>query len=307
VILDGYEKIGCDAINVGHYELAAGLPFLKKMDTECDIPFISANLRDAGTGELLFDPYIIIERTGLKIGIVGVTAMKPDTMKAVSADDYKTAGNRAIDQIKHEVDMIAVLVNIERGPQQSLLGTFAEADFIYTSGSTHLTRPTNHQKEGGPYLYSFGKQGKYLSVITAVIKDSDEVIVDVSGYENKIKTINRRFQRLQKKDPDKPLEEVYAQQANVLKLIEQYRGDLAETEQAIATAVNTLKFEMLPLDRKIKDDGEMLAFVDKSLATCKALNKQQPKSKGKPKGKAPVRKKRPGLGKKISPVKKKPE
>ena len=74
---------------MGHYELAAGLPFLKKMDTECDIPFISANLRDAGTGELLFDPYVIIERTGLKIGIIGVTAMKPDTMKAVSADDYK--------------------------------------------------------------------------------------------------------------------------------------------------------------------------------------------------------------------------
>ena len=203
--------------------------------------------------------------------------------------------------------MIAVLVNIERGPQQSLPGTFAEADFIYTSGSTHLTRPTNPQNEGGPYLYSFGKQGKYLSVITAVIKDSDEAIVDVSGYENKIKTINRRFQRLQKKDPDKSLEEVYAQQANVLKLIEQYREDLAETEQSVASAVNTLKFEMLPLDRKIKDDGEMLAFVDKSLATYNALNKQQPKSKGKPKGKAPVRKKRPRPGKKISPQKKKPE
>ena len=131
--------------------------------------------------------------------------------------------------------------------------------------------------------------------------------MDVSGYENKIKTITRRFQRLQKKNPDKSLEEVYAQQANVLKLIEQYREDLAETEQAVASAVNTLKFEMLPLDRKIKDDGEMLAFVDKSLATCNALNKQQSKSKGKLKGKAPVRKKRPRPGKKNSPPKKKPE
>ena len=62
MILDGYEKIGCDAINVGHYELAAGLPFLKEMDTECDIPFISANLRDTGTGELLFDPYVEVRR-----------------------------------------------------------------------------------------------------------------------------------------------------------------------------------------------------------------------------------------------------
>ena len=121
-----------------------------------------------------------------------------------------------------------------------------------------------------------------MSVITAFIQNAEKEIVDVSGYENKIKSINRRLQRLQKKDPDKSLEEIYAQQDNVLKLIEQYREDLAESEDAIASAVNTLKFEMLPLDRKIKDDGEMLAFVDKSLATCNALNKEQPKNKGKP-------------------------
>ena len=282
VILDGYEKIGCDAINVGHYELAAGLAFLKKMDNECNIPFISANLRDATTGKLLFDPYVIIERLDLKIGIVGVTDMKPDTMEAVSVDDYITAGNKVVDKIKNEVDLIAVLVNIERGAQQTLPNTFTDADFIYTSGGTHLTRPTNPQKDGGPYLYSFGKQGKYMSIITALIQNAEKEIVDVSGYENKIKSVNRRLQRLQKKDPDKSLEEIYAKQANVLKLIEQCREDLTKSEQAIASAVNTLKFEMLPLDRKIKDDDEMLAFVDKSLATCNSLNKEQPKSKGKP-------------------------
>jgi len=219
---------------------------------------------------------------GLKIGIIGVTDMKPDTMKAVSADDYITAVNKVVDKIINDVDLIAVLVNIERGAQQTLPNTFTGANFIYTSGSTHLTRPTNPQKDGGPYLYSFGKQGKYMSVITAFIQNAEKEIVDVSGYENKIKSINRRLQRLQKKDPDKSLEEIYAQQDNVLKLIEQYREDLAESEDVIASAVNTLKFEMLPLDRKIKDDGEMLAFVDKSLATCNALNKEQPKNKGKP-------------------------
>ena len=56
VILDGYEKIGCDVINVGRYELIAGLEFLKKMDTKCNIPFVSGNLRDSMTGELLFEP-----------------------------------------------------------------------------------------------------------------------------------------------------------------------------------------------------------------------------------------------------------
>ena len=285
--MDGYEKIGCDAINVGNYELVAGLQFLKKMDNACNIPFISSNLRDAATGELLFKPYVIIERNGLKLGIVGVTNMKPDTMKAVSADDYVTAGNKFIDQIKNDVDMIALLVNVDRSAQNSLPDTFTDVDFIYTSGSTHLTRPTNSQKDGGPYMYSLGKQGKYMSVIKAVINDADQTFVDVSGFENKVQSINRRLKRLQKKDPAKSLEDIYSQQANVLKLIKQYRNDLVESEQAISSAVNTLKFELLPLDRKIKDDDEMLAFVDKSLATCNALSKKQPNSKGKPKTKTP--------------------
>ena len=58
-ILKGYEKIGCDAINVGKYELLAGLSFLKEQVSDVSMPFISANLRDALTNDLLFKPHTI--------------------------------------------------------------------------------------------------------------------------------------------------------------------------------------------------------------------------------------------------------
>ena len=276
-VIDGYQKIGCDAINVGYYELIAGLPFLKSINNNSSIPFISANLRDANTEKLIFEPYVIIERNGLKLGIIGVTDLKPDTMKSVISDDYAVAGNKIISQIKNDVDILAIMVNIGRGLQQKLPEIFKDVDFIYTSGSTNMTRPTNHQNDGGPYLYSFGKQGKYMSVITTSIKDTDHKIIDVSGYEGKIKSINRRLARLQKKDPTKSLEKIYSEQANVMKLINQYQDELTESKNAIVSAVNTLKFELLPLNRKIKDDTEMLAFIDKSLATCTALNRQPAK------------------------------
>ena len=62
VMIEAYQKIGYDAINIGNYELLSGLKFLKSLDEKCSIPFISANLTDAKTGKLLFDPYIFIER-----------------------------------------------------------------------------------------------------------------------------------------------------------------------------------------------------------------------------------------------------
>ena len=270
-ILKGYEKIGCELLNVGEYELAAGLPFLKEIKTNTQIPFISANIIDSKTGELIFKPYSILERNSIRIGIIGLTTTNSNKKNGFSIDDYKIAGNKYIKEIKSQVDLIALLINTDRATQQKLSKDFPDADFIYVSGSTHLTRPSNTQNDGGPYIYSFGKQGKYMTVITANIGDSKQKIVDVSGYESKIKSINRRFNRLQKKDPGKPLKDIYSKQANVLQLIEQYKSDLTEAEQAIQSAVNTLKFELLPLDRKVKDDTEMLAFVDKTIATCNSL------------------------------------
>ena len=281
-IMSGYEKIGCDAINVGKYELLAGLSFLKEQASKTSIPFVSANLRDATTGELLFDPYVIIDRGTLKVGIIGLTNLIPDTMKTITVDDYQKAGKDFITDIKNKVDIVVLMVNSDRNSYKSLPDEFPDADFIYVSGSTMRTRPNMPQKNGGPYLYSNGKQGKYLTVIDLDVKSGEEPIIDVSSIQDKKKSFNRRLDRLQKKDPDKQLEEIYANQENVLSLIERYRKGLFEAEAALAAAVNTMNFQSVPLSRKIQDDPEMIAFVDETLATCNSL-KQKSTSKVKTK------------------------
>ena len=64
-ILEGYEKIGCDALNIGEYDLAGGYHFLKSLEKKSTIPFISANLREKETGDLAFKPYVIIKQNKL--------------------------------------------------------------------------------------------------------------------------------------------------------------------------------------------------------------------------------------------------
>ena len=146
-ILKGYGKIGCDAINVGHYELSAGLEFLLESARRSTTPFISANLRDADTYKLLFEPYLLIQRQGLTIGVVGLTNLVPDTTSAVVMEDYLAAGRRAIDRIRGRVDVVVVLVNSERKSYGVLPQEFPKADLIYTSGSTMMTRPMMKQAE----------------------------------------------------------------------------------------------------------------------------------------------------------------
>ena len=52
-ILEGYNKIGCDVINIGQYEILNGLKFLKEINRDNSIPFISANLRVAKSSKLI--------------------------------------------------------------------------------------------------------------------------------------------------------------------------------------------------------------------------------------------------------------
>ena len=273
-VLEGFGKIGCDAINVGKYELLNGLSFLKSMSSKTKIPFLSANLRDVNTKKLLFDPYIVLERGDLSFGVIGVTSLLPDTSTVVFADEFIEAGNNYIDMLSEKTDIIIMLINTDRQSQKDLAKNFENADFIVTSGSTNLTRTNAPQNENGPFMFSCGKQGKYLQTIEAKLNDASSPFVNISDHEKKINNVKKRFDRLQKKDPKKKLEEIYKDQSNVLKLIDQYRIDLKSSEEAIAQAKNTIVYKTLGLNKKITDDPEMLSFVNQSLSMCKALKPQ---------------------------------
>ena len=110
------------------------------------------------------------------------------------------------------------------------------------------------------------------------IKNIDEPIIDISHHKKNLKSIDKRFERLQKKDPSKTLEEIYADQVNVLNLIEKYRNELSESKATIASAINTIEYKTIGLNRKVKDDPDMLAFVEKSLVTCNAYLPKLPKN-----------------------------
>ena len=55
-MVQGFNLIGTDAINIGHLDLAAGLPFLKSLADQAEFPLLSATLAD-NEGELIFKPY----------------------------------------------------------------------------------------------------------------------------------------------------------------------------------------------------------------------------------------------------------
>jgi 2',3'-cyclic-nucleotide 2'-phosphodiesterase (5'-nucleotidase family) len=271
VILMGYEQIGCDAINVGQYEFGGGEQFLLETASTTQIPFISANLINTQTNQLLFNPYIIIEREGLKIAVIGLTNLLPKTIKNIRANDYITVGKSMIKKVKDNVDIIVMLVNANRADQKTLTKEFKEANLIFTSGSTALTRPMMNQPEKGPYLFSTGRESRYLNVTDISLKNKTDPIINISFLEASQQYNQRKLDRLQDTAPNKTLEDTYEGQENILSLIEKSRTTIIQADVQLKEAVNTLIFKNVALDSKIIDDQEVLEFVSKSLATCNQL------------------------------------
>ncbi|MCD0492972.1 bifunctional 2',3'-cyclic-nucleotide 2'-phosphodiesterase/3'-nucleotidase [Chromobacterium violaceum] len=72
--------LGYDAGNLGNHEFNYGLPFLRQSLKGAAFPYVNANVLDAGTGQPLFTPYVLLKREvkdaegqthALTVGVIG--------------------------------------------------------------------------------------------------------------------------------------------------------------------------------------------------------------------------------------------
>ena len=115
VVLKLYEKMRYDALNIGDTDIGLGVEYLRNLQKRVEISFLSANLKDRKTGRPIFNPYLIKDVGGAKIGIIGlVTANIPSYLQ-------KEMMNYLVE------DPIKVAVNMVRGPMSHCSHIFALA------------------------------------------------------------------------------------------------------------------------------------------------------------------------------------
>lgn len=88
LIVDSFSKMGCDAVNVGAYDLSLGIDFLRKIEKKANFPLLSANILDYHDKNI-FTPYIIKTIAGVKVGIFGLCDEKLKMEKIPGANKFK--------------------------------------------------------------------------------------------------------------------------------------------------------------------------------------------------------------------------
>jgi 2',3'-cyclic-nucleotide 2'-phosphodiesterase (5'-nucleotidase family) len=116
-VLNIYEKLGYDALNIGDTDLGLGIEYLRNLQKNSKIPFLSANLKEKKTRNPVFKPYLIKEIGGLKIGILGLitTEISPNIQKELkdySIENPMKAAKETINRYMASCDHIIALAHL---------------------------------------------------------------------------------------------------------------------------------------------------------------------------------------------------
>ncbi|HWR25671.1 MAG TPA: bifunctional metallophosphatase/5'-nucleotidase [Methanosarcina sp.] len=136
-------EIGFDAMTA-HWEFAYGPDHFKELSTRLEYPVLAVNCYEKTSNKLFFPPYRIIERGGLRLGIIGIACTIVDkTMpKSFSKGIYFSLGNEELPPIikklreDEKADLIIVLSHLGY-PQDLKLAQEVKGIDVLLSGHTH--------------------------------------------------------------------------------------------------------------------------------------------------------------------------
>ncbi|MGF1734951.1 bifunctional metallophosphatase/5'-nucleotidase [Photobacterium satsumensis] len=184
---DLYSAMGYDVITLGNHEFEYGWESLRDTMPRARFPVLNANIVYENGDVQFAQPYTILERDGVRIGVVGVmgidafyNTMWKGNRKGLTIKDPIETAQHWVDEIRDEVDMVVVLTHqnktapmqtdkeadpeVQRGFEEDyeMAGKLKGVDVIFGGHSDHgLWEPVVHPETGTVIGLTFG-QGKYL-------------------------------------------------------------------------------------------------------------------------------------------------
>lgn len=213
-IIEYYNMIGYDALTIGNHEYDIKEKEIVETLKKANFPILSSNIVNKDTGELVdyVEPYIIIEKMGVNIGIIGLTTIDtklmsfPDNIEGIDFLDEIVTLKKYIPIVKDAgADIIIVLghmglpydpaasyekryVNDSMEKKQRYYGWDSQEILHHVEGIDLLVGGHMHKGFAEPWIdpvtqgmaiqgYAFGSN---LGWITLKI---DEATKTLSGYE----------------------------------------------------------------------------------------------------------------------------
>uniref|UniRef100_A0A7C3RN25 Bifunctional metallophosphatase/5'-nucleotidase n=1 Tax=Dictyoglomus thermophilum TaxID=14 RepID=A0A7C3RN25_DICTH len=207
-----------DAMTIGNHEFDWGQDTLQQWIKSSNFPFLAGNILKDETYLPNVKPYIIIERKGLKIAIIGLTTtetayiVKPDYVKDLTFIEPEKVLPNLIREVKNQgANLIIVLSHLGYAADKALAEKVPGIDVI-VGGHSH-TVVTDPLIVRGTIIVQAGYNGIYLGVLDLKVQPETGLILGFTK-EKELKTVFAGPE--DKYDP------------NVAEIIDKYNAQLKE-------------------------------------------------------------------------------
>lgn len=177
-------QIGYDAITIGNHEFDFGMENLARLYQKANFPVVCANYDVTGTElEGLVKPYTIVERSGLKIGLFGLSPkleglVQADKCEGITFLDPIKSAKKVIEQLreKEKCDLVVCLshlgIEIQGISDEEVIASTSGIDLLL-GGHTHtlMNEPRIYLNENGkdvPAMHT-GRNGAHIGKIEITI------------------------------------------------------------------------------------------------------------------------------------------
>lgn len=182
-----------DAMTIGNHEFDWGRDLLQNWIKKSNFPYLSANILENGNYLPYIKPYVILERKGIKIAIIGLTTpetayiVKPDYVKDLTFVEPEKVLSNLIKEVKDKgAQLIIVLSHLGYDADKKLAENVQGIDVI-VGGHSHtvITKPVIVR---GTIIVQAGYNGIYLGVLDLKIQPETGLILDFTK-ENALKIV----------------------------------------------------------------------------------------------------------------------
>ena len=204
---DLYSAMNYDTLTLGNHEFEYGWEKLVETIPRANFPVLNANILHETSGELIAQPYTILERNGVKVGVIGVMGIDAfyNTMASfhrtgLTIKDPTETAQYWADKIRDEVNIIVVLTHQNRtAPMQTnkesdpsvqrgfdedyaMAGNLRGVDVIFGGHSDNgLKQPVIHPQTGTVIGLTFG-QGMHLGYTKFKVDTQKHDAEFIEGY-----------------------------------------------------------------------------------------------------------------------------
>lgn len=174
-MIEALNLLGYDAMTIGEKELYLELGELQERIREAQFAVVSANITYRSTGKLFTLPYTIVERDGLKVGVLGLTNENADKMimanrqlgvvsesvkAALSITDPLEAARRYVPEVAAQADVVIVLSHLGFQRDKQLAQQVPGIAVIVGGYSRNILYPP--LVENGTLIVQAGYDGEWL-------------------------------------------------------------------------------------------------------------------------------------------------